>query len=109
MILSSILGTFGTLSLLALVFILAQLSRRFGAVSQMSPFYRGYYIALIFLAIGWFTHVFVAGAYLEPTQVPPLITQPWFLFVTYHLPLALGVTISFAITWRYWSWLVIDS
>ena len=104
----ALLGTLGTLSLVSMVFILAQLSERFGSVIKMSPLYRGYYVAMLFLFMSWLTHAVVAGATMEPAQAPAMINQPWFLFVTYHLPLAIGVTISLVVTWLYWSWLVTE-
>lgn len=104
----SLLGTLGTLSLLLLIYILAKLSERFGSVIKMRPLYRYYYTALIFLAIGYLAHLAAAQAVLAPESMPTWVLAPWFLLLAHHLPLTIGVTIGFIITWRYWSWLVTE-
>jgi len=108
MMIISLFGSLGILSLLPLIFILAKLSARFGSVVKMAAIYRFYYLALFFVAIGALTHLVVAGANLEPQKAPGFITSPDFLFFTYHLPLAIGVTIAIIITWLYWSWLITE-
>lgn len=103
-----LLGTFSTLSLLLLFYILAKLSERFGSVIRMRPIYRYYYVALVFLAIGYGTHLVEAYAVSNPNVVPVWLLTPWFLLVAHHLPLTIGVTIGLVVTWRYWSWLVTE-
>jgi len=98
-------GVLSTASLLGLVFVLARLSQRLGEVTRMKRYYRHYYIAMIFLGIGIITHIIVAGATLQPDKIPALLQDHSFLLISYHLPLAIGITISFITTWRYWSWL----
>lgn len=104
----SILGTFGTLSIIILIYILARLSERLGSVQKMSPRYRYYYVALLFLAIGYGTHILVARVSFTPQDFPAWLVSPWFLLLAYYLPLAVGVSIGLAITWLYWSWLVTE-
>jgi hypothetical protein len=102
----SSLGTVGTLSLILLFYILAKLSERFGAVVKMSPLYRYYYLSLLLALISSATHLISARADLVP--VKGWFTNPLFLLLAYHLPLAIGVTIGLYITWCYWSWLVTE-
>ncbi len=102
------LGTVGTLSLLALFYILAKLSERFGSVIKMQPLYRYYYLALIFLAIASLAHLAVAKSVSAPGSIPDWFNSTLFLLLAYHLPLTIGVTIGMVITWRYWSWLVTE-
>ena len=104
----SLLGTFGTLSIIALFYILAKLSERFGIVIKMPPLYRNYYVGMVILAIGYLTHLIVVIAILTLEQIPAWLISPWFLLLAYHLPLAIGLTIGLYITWRYWSWLVTE-
>lgn len=108
MAMMSWLGTLGTLSLIVLFYILAKLSERFGSVIKMRPFYRYYYVALVFLVIGYITHLVVARSIPMPEDVPSWLLAPWFLLLAHHLPLTIGVTIGLIITWRYWSWLVTE-
>lgn len=104
----SFLGIVSSLSILTLFFVLFKLSERFGSVVKMKPFYRQYYLALIFSGIGLLTHIFIVFASLQPETAPTIINSSWFLLVAYHLPLAIGVSIGLFVTWRYWSWLVTE-
>lgn len=105
---TAILGTFGTLSIIALLYILAKLSEKFGSVIKMSPIYRYYYLAIAFLVIAYITNWLVVRATLIPENTPAWLNAPWFLFLAYHLPRAIGVTIGLVLTWRYWSWLILE-
>lgn len=104
----SFLGIMSTFSVLALFFVLFKLSERFGSVVKMKPFYRQYYLAMVFSGIGLLTHIFVFLASLQPETAPTMMTSSWFLLVAYHLPLTIGVSIGLFVTWRYWSWLVTE-
>ena len=103
----SLLGTFGTLSVIFLVYILARLSERLGSVQKMPSSYRYYYLALFFLAISYIIQVFMARVSFTPENFPNWLSSPWFLLLGHHLPLTIGVSIGLVITWRYWSWLTI--
>jgi hypothetical protein len=106
--LGSLLGALGTLSILLVLYILAKLSERFGSVIKMRPQYRYYYLALIFLFIGWLAQLLVLAAGLTPANIQNWLNSPWFLLMAYYVPLTIGVTIGLVITWRYWSWLVAE-
>jgi hypothetical protein len=102
-VITSILGSFGILSIIILFVILAKLSQRFGAVIKMPPVYRYYYTALVLLAISYITHV------VSVTDIISVeTTLAWVLLATYYLPLVFGVTLGLIITWRYWNWLVTE-
>jgi hypothetical protein len=104
--LGSLLGALGTLSILILIYILAKLSERFGAVIKMRPRYRYYYVALVFLLVGWIAQLLVMAVNLMPANIQDALNSTWFLLLAYYLPVTIGVTIGLVITWRYWSWLV---
>lgn len=103
----SLLGTVGTISLVILFFVLAKLSERFGSVVRMSPLYRYYYLSL-FLALISVTVQVLAVRAETITTIPAWVTAPWFLLLTYHLPLVIAVTIGIYATWHYWSWLITE-
>ena len=107
-VLSSLLGALGTLSILVIIYILAKLSERFGSVVRMRPRYRYYYIALGFLAVGWLVQLLVLAAGLTPTGIQNWLISPWVLLIGYYLPMTIGVTLGLVITWSYWSWLVAE-
>lgn len=106
--LGSLLGTLGTLSVLILFYILAKLSERFGSVIKMRPQYRYYYVALVLLLIGWIAQLLVMAADLMPANVQTWLLSSWFVLLVYYVPVTIGVTIGLVITWRYWSWLVME-
>lgn len=106
--LGSLLGALGTLSVLFLFYILARLSERFGSVIKMRPQYRYYYVALVFLLVGWIAQLLVIAADLMPTTLQTWLHSSWFVLLVYYVPVAIGVTIGLVVTWRYWSWLVVE-
>lgn len=105
---SSFLGLLGTLSVLLVFYILARLSERFGSVIKMQPRFRRYYVALVFLLIGWLANLLVVLADVLPVALQGWLNSPWLLLWGYYLPWGIGVTIGLAVTWSYWSWLVAE-
>lgn len=103
----SLLGTVGTISLVILFFVLAKLSERFGSVVRMSPLYRYYYLSLFLVLISATVQVLAVRGETV-TSIPAWVTAPWFLLLTYHLPLAIAVSIGIFVTWHYWSWLITE-
>lgn len=106
--LGSLLGTLGTLSVLILFYILAKLSERFGSVIKMRPQYRYYYVALVLLLVGWIAQLLVMAADLMPASVQVWLHSSWFVLLVYYVPVTIGVTMGLVITWRYWSWLIVE-
>ncbi len=104
----SLFGTLGTLSIIFLFYILARLSERLGTVQRMDARYRYYYVALLFLAIGYVAHLLVVRVNITPESFPHWLASPWFLLFAHYLPLTVGVTLGLIITWHYWSWLVME-
>ena len=99
----ALLGTFGTLSVIYLLYILLKLSQRLGSVQKMAPAYKYYYMAMIFVAVGYMTNLLIA---LAPHSLAGWLTSPWVLIFGYYLPMSIGLTVGLVITWRYWSWLL---
>ncbi len=99
----------GTISLIFLFFILARLSEKLGAVTKMAPHYRWFWVGLGFLVIALIAQ-FLRISVLFANQDSNLWfdTTPVFYLIAYHLPMAIGITISLAVTWRYWSWLLTE-
>jgi hypothetical protein len=103
----AILGSAGLGSVLYALVILAQFGRKLGAVTKMRPFYRGYYVAIGCVGMAlviWFIRTSVFWA--PPEETPSLLNSPVFYLLSYHLPLAIGLSLGLAITWHYWSWLL---
>ncbi len=101
----SLFGVLGTASVMFLMYTLAKLSERFGAVIKMPPIYRYFYLAAALVGVSVLTQALHLFNLTWLTWLTWL-TQPWVLLVTYYLPLSIGVTLALGITWRYWRWLV---
>jgi hypothetical protein len=102
----TIFSATATLSLVIVFHILAKLSKQFGSVLKMPPYYKGYYFAEVLGGIAFVMHLWQASLLLS---TPPSISHNFIAVLwLYHLPLALAVTIALIITWKYWSWLFIE-
>jgi hypothetical protein len=99
----------GSLSLLAVVymfFILANLSRRYGQVIRLPPYYRGFYVGMSLICVAFLSHLVQDTVIIAPEQAPSLLTNDWFYLLTYYLPLAVAATVGLAVAWRYWGWIL---
>jgi hypothetical protein len=106
---SGLVGTLGLASLVYGLLILNQLSRKLGAVTKMPPFFRGYYLAGVLVGLALLTRLVrtsLLSKPLEDSAQLAWLNSPLVDLLGYHLALALAMTISLAVTWRYWSWLL---
>jgi hypothetical protein len=103
-VLWAILGSAGLAAVLCVLVLLAQFGRKLGAVTKMRPYYRGYYVAVVCIGLALVMRLLRASVFQMPSQ--GILHDPIFYLVLYHLPLALGLTLSLGITWHYWSWLL---
>lgn len=98
----------GSLSLLAVIYmyiIFANLSRRYGQVIRLPPYYRGFYAGIGLICVSFFSHLIQDTVIIAPEQAPSLLTNDWFYLLTFYLPFAAAVTIGLVVAWRYWSWI----
>ena len=102
------LSPLGTISLIFLFFILARLSEKLGAVIKMAAYYRWFWVGQGFLGIALIAQFLRIGVLLTKQASYLWLDTPAFYLLTYHLPMAIGVTISLVVTWRYWSWLLTE-
>ena len=103
------LGTLGLFSVVFMMFMLADLSRRLGSVTKMKPYYRVFYVAMGLLSIATVARVLRSSVVLSPDVGPPILHNPVFYLIAYHLPLVIAVTLGVGVTWRYWGWLFRES
>lgn len=104
-LLTTPLGIAGLLSIFFMLYMLANLSRRLGAVTKMKPYYRGFYVAMGILVLP-----LIVRMVLSPSGIQPgYLHNPVFYFFTYHLPFALVIVMSSVVAWRYWGWLFRES
>ncbi len=102
----TLLSPVSTISVIFLFFILARLSEKLGAVTRMPAYYRWFGVGIGFLGIALISQLLRITVSLTGQTSYPLFNDPLFYLVTYYLPMAIGVTIGLAVTWRYWSWLL---
>ncbi len=106
-VLSGLIGTAGIASLIYAMGLLTLLSRKLGAVTKMRRYYRGYYVAIVLGVCALAARlVYISGRGNVDQPATPWWGSSTFALLAYHLPLALAISISLAITWRYWSWLL---
>jgi hypothetical protein len=85
---------------------MASLSQKLGAVTKMPGYYWGFYVSAIFLLVSLIAYFLRTSMLLASEQVPTLLNNDLFYLLIYYLPLAIGTSISLAITFRYWDWLL---
>ncbi len=106
-IIAAILGSLGLFAIVYALLILAQFGRKLGAVTKMRPFYNGYYVAACCVGLALVMRLVRATVFWAPRDtIPSLLNAPPFYLLLYHLPLAIGLSLGFVITWHYWSWLL---
>lgn len=86
----------GLVAVMVLLYLLATLSRRLGAVTKMKPYYRGFYIAMLGVLMA------IVSALLRPTSAVPDTSV---YLAIYYVPLVLAGVISLVVAYRYWGWL----
>ncbi|NLF74085.1 MAG: hypothetical protein GX573_00185 [Chloroflexi bacterium] len=99
----TLLGVAAPLATMMSLWILAQISRRFGEVTQRPPLYRGFYAALALWVFPLVTRLLAMG--LTDGENDRLGGNSLEALV-HNGPAALSVTLAVVIVWRYWGWLV---
>lgn len=103
---STLLGAAAPLALMIALWVLAQISRRFGEVTRRPPHYRAFYVALGLMAPPLLVRLLAIG--LSDRQHADLGGNA--LEAALHdVPLALGVGLAAFVAWRYWGWLLTTS
>lgn len=90
------LSVSGLVAVTGMLYILAALSRRLGAVTKMKPYYRGFYVAMVGVIIA-----IVSTLLRQPDDQSDLSIY----ILVYYLPLILSGAISLVVAYRYWGWL----
>jgi hypothetical protein len=104
----TLLSPISTISIIFVLIILARLSEKLGAVTGMPPYFRWFWAGTGFLVIALVSQLLRISVSLTGHTSSEWLDNPMFYLVAYHLPMAIGVTIGLAVTWRYWSWLLTE-
>lgn len=101
------IGIGGLLAITYLGFLFANFSRRLSAVTRMANHHRWFPVASVFVALAAMSQVVRGTAALAPPDVvPPILLEPWLSLVSFHIPLAIGITIDLVLVWYYWGWIL---
>ncbi|NDJ77675.1 MAG: hypothetical protein GYB65_15595 [Chloroflexi bacterium] len=99
----TLLSVAAPLALMFSLWVLAQISRRFGEVTHRPPLYRGLYVAIALLL----SPLAVRLLALSMSEDDSADLGGNALGALMHdLPLAISITLAVVIAWRYWGWLV---
>jgi hypothetical protein len=101
------LGVVGLLAIAYMSSLFANFSRRLSAVTRMANHHRWFLVANIFIALAAISQVVRSTAALAPSSIAPsVLLEPWFSLLSFHVPLATGVTIDLILVWYYWGWIL---
>ena len=92
-----LLGAIGPISLMIALVVIALLSQRLGAVTKQSKLYRLFYVAVGLVGAGVLVRLLMLGGTTETDTAARLL---------YNVPIALALTLSVSVAWRYWGWLL---
>jgi hypothetical protein len=99
-------GSLGLLAVIYTLFVLAAFSQRMGEVLKTPPLYRGLYLGAACLTVALIVRFLRVSVLLASAEGSAFLQDDWFYLLAYHVPLALGLTVSVVVIWRYWSWLL---
>lgn len=100
---SILLGAVAPLVLMLVLWMLAQISRRFGEVTRRPPHYRIFYVAMGLMSLPLLVRLLSLG--LTEQQLRDLGGNSLEALL-HDLPFALSILLGLVIAWRYWGWLV---
>lgn len=100
------LGALGLSAIVYLGFLFASFSQRLGAVTKMTDLHRWFRVANGFVTLAVISQMVRGVANLAPQFAFPFLLESWFALVSFHVPLALGVTLDLVLVWYYWGWIL---
>lgn len=102
----TLLSIAAPLALMLALWVLAQISRRFGEVTRRPPHYRALYVAMGLMSLPLLVRLLTIGS--DDEQIADLGGNS-FEALLHDLPFALAIVLAVIITWRYWGWLIYAS
>jgi hypothetical protein len=96
---------FSLIGVIYLLYIFSVLSRKLGSVTKMRPFYRGYYVAMGMIGLAVVASWLLLTVRMTPDLLPVAWRDETLYLVIFNAALAVAVTLSLVLAWRYWGWL----
>ncbi len=101
----SLLGALAPLAVAVTLLVLGMLSQRLGAVTNTPPYYRWFYVAAALVSVAaLFELLYVLS--LNVDDGAGILYDEGFYLLTFSAPMAVGLTVSAIVSWRYWGWLL---
>lgn len=106
-LLIALLGMAGLGATAFVLVIMARLTQRWELVTRSKSRYKFFYVGAVLLSVALVARLLRIVSLTSDTELA-ILSHPrsWFYICLYHLPLAVGTTISLAVTWRNWGWLL---
>lgn len=99
----ALLSAAAPLAILYGLYVLAQISQRFGVVTQRPPYYRAFYVAMAILLVPAAIRLLAPGlGENSEGQVGGDSTEA----LIYGGAFVIGLGIAIATAWQYWGWLI---
>ncbi|MGD2165397.1 MAG: hypothetical protein PVH50_07690 [Anaerolineae bacterium] len=105
-VITATLGPWGLAAVAYLSLTFSTLSRRLNSVAKKKDHQRWFYAADALIALAAMSQLLRSAAALAPQRALPIMLEPWFAFLTFHVPLAVGTTVDLALAWYYWGWIL---
>jgi hypothetical protein len=105
-VITTSLGAVGLLAIAYLSLLFANFSRRLSAVTRMAKHYQWFLVATVFILLAALSQAVRSTATLAPELALPILLEPWFSLVSFHIPLAIGTTLDLVLVWYYWGWIL---
>jgi hypothetical protein len=99
----TLFSTAAPAALIVTLWVMAQISRRFGEVTHRPPIYRGFYAALVLTIVPLVIRLLAIGLTKRETADLGGNTVETLL---HDVPLAISVSLAVILAWRYWGWLI---
>lgn len=103
LVITTPLAPAGLIAIAYLGIIFAKLSQRLNEVTKRGEHYRWFRVANILVALAAASQA-IRGVASVAANPYPILLKPWFALVSFHIPLAMGVTLDLVLVWYYWVW-----
>jgi len=103
---TSTLGPFGLAAVVYLGIIFSRLSERLNAVAKKRDYGPWFHVSNGLIALAALSQATRNAAALAPACALPILLEPAFALLTFHIPLAIGATGNLVLVWYYWHWIL---
>ena len=100
------LGPFGLAAIVYLGVIFSRLSERLNAVAKKKDYRAWFRVFTGLIALAAMSQAMRNAAALAPACALPILLEPAFALLTFHIPLAMGATGNLVLVWYYWHWIL---